>query len=400
MKKWYSIIIISCCFISSVTAQTTVTISAAADNTIYQNPSANSNALGQNIFSGNNGGGSPRRGLIKFDVAAVIPAGASIVSVTLTLNCNNSRAVADNVSLYKLLSNWGEGTSNAGATGDGAGVAATATDATWLTTFFPASLWTTPGGDYNPVSAATTTINSTGFFTWSSANMVSDVQSWLSTPATNYGWILLCNEAATGTARRFASKENAVIANRPSLSVTYSTTLPVTLTRFTANVKNAGVLLSWETAQEINNRSFEILHSRDGLLFSSIGQLPGQGNSSIKHEYQFTHTITTAGNHFYKLAQIDFDGNQKQSKIERVHITVVDGNMKIMPNPVLSEFTISSTTDLQNTNYDIINQQGAVVASGVTRSNTIKAGFLKAGTYYLCIYKNNKLINRMSFVKL
>jgi hypothetical protein len=400
MKKWYSIVIATCFSISSAIAQTTVTISAAADNTIYQNPNVNSNALGQNIFSGNNGGGSPRRGLIKFDVAAVIPAGATIVSVTLTLNCNNSRAVADNVSLYKLLSSWGEGTSNAGATGDGAGVAATANDATWLTTFFPNSFWITPGGDYNPVSAATTTINSTGFFTWSSADMVSDVQSWLSTPATNYGWILLCNETTIGTARRFASKENAVIANRPSLSVTYSTTLPVTLTHFTANIKNTGVLLSWETAQEINNRSFEILHSRDGLLFSSIGQLPGQGNSSIKHEYQFMHAITTAGNHFYKLVQIDFDGNQKHSRIERVHIAVVDGNIKIIPNPVLSEFTISSTIDLQNTSYDIVNQFGAVVASGVVSSTNIKAGFLKAGTYYLCFYKNKKMIARKLFVKL
>jgi hypothetical protein len=400
MKKWYSIIVITCFFISSVIAQTTVTISAAADNTIYQNPNANSNALGQNIFSGNNGGGSPRRGLIKFDVAAAIPAGATIISVTLTLNCNNSRTVADNVSLYKLLSNWGEGTSNAGATGDGAGVAATPNDATWLTTFFPASFWISPGGDYNPISSATTSINSTGFFTWSSADMVSDVQSWLSTPATNYGWILLCNETATGTARRFASKENAVIANRPSLSITYSTTLPVTLTHFSANVKNDGVLLTWETEQEINNRSFEILHSRDGLLFSSIGQLPGQGNSSIKHEYQFIHTTIIPGNHFYKLAQTDFDGNQKHSRIERVHLTLVDGNMKIMPNPVLSEFTISSTIDLQNTTYVVVNQNGAAVASGVATSTIIKADFLKAGTYYLCVYKNKKLIGRMLFIKL
>ena len=148
MKKWFCIIVITCFLISSVPAQTTVTIAAAADNTIYQTPNGNSNALGQNIFSGNNGGGSPRRGLIKFDVAAVVPAGATITSVTLTLNCNNSRAIADNVSLHKLSSNWGEGTSNAGATGDGGGVAATSNDATWLTNFFPGSFWITPGGEF------------------------------------------------------------------------------------------------------------------------------------------------------------------------------------------------------------------------------------------------------------
>src|SRR5215207_2336042 len=111
---------------SYITAQTTVNISAAADNTMYQSPSGNSNGAGQNVFSGTNGVSSPRRGLIRFDVAAVIPAGAVITSATLTLNCNLSRSVADNVSLHKLLSGWGEGTSNAGSQSDGSGAAATA----------------------------------------------------------------------------------------------------------------------------------------------------------------------------------------------------------------------------------------------------------------------------------
>jgi hypothetical protein len=399
MKKWFCIIVITCFLISSVPAQTTVSISAAADNTIYQNPNGNSNALGQNIFSGTNGGGSPRRGLIKFDVAAAIPAGATIISVTLTLNCNISRAIVDNVSLHKLSSNWGEGTSNAGATGDGAGVTATANDATWLTTFFPGSFWLNPGGDYNSTPSSSTSINSTGFFTWASTDMITDVQSWINTPATNYGWILLSNETTISTARRFASRENAVTANRPSLSVTYIAALPVVLTYFTGKAQATGVLLHWETTQEINNHFFEILHSRDGILFSSIGQLPGQGTSSIKQEYLFTHPNTIPGNHFYKLAQVDFDDNQKHSRIERVYITAVDRNIKIVPNPVLSEFTISSTVSL-NTTFNILNQQGSMVAAGVMGSNKINTDGLPAGTYYLCLFNNQKLIGRAVFVKM
>ena len=121
------IVVLFCLATSLLSAQTTVTISASADNTMYQNPTGNSNAIGQNIFSGNNGqvpSGSPRRGLIKFDIAAALPAGALITNVVLRLNCNVSRAIPDNVSLHKVLADWGEGTSNAGGgSGDGAGIA-------------------------------------------------------------------------------------------------------------------------------------------------------------------------------------------------------------------------------------------------------------------------------------
>ncbi|MCY7293381.1 MAG: DNRLRE domain-containing protein [Ferruginibacter sp.] len=265
-KLYFFIVAISLNF--NLNAQTTVVLNASADNTIYQNFPGNSNAIGQNFFSGNNGSNSPRRGLIKFNIAAVVPVGAVVTAVTLTLNCNISRATADNVSLYKLSTNWGEGTSNAAASGDGAGAAATTNDATWPNNFFPASNWTTAGGDYTATASANTSIAGTGFYTWSTAGMVADVQNWLNTPAINFGWIILCNETTAATARRFGSRENATVANRPTLSVTYSTVLPVTLSYFTGIQKNNGVLLNWQTAQEINSHYFEILHSADAITFS------------------------------------------------------------------------------------------------------------------------------------
>jgi hypothetical protein len=52
--------------------------------------------------------------------------------------------------------------------------------------------------------------------------MADDVQAWLDTPATNFGWVLVGNEAATGTVRQFDSHDNAIPANRPRLTVFYS----------------------------------------------------------------------------------------------------------------------------------------------------------------------------------
>lgn len=178
MKKYFLLFLASCFFLISA-AQTVVTIPASADNTIYQNPSGNSNALGENIFSGTNGNNSPRRGLIKFDIAAAIPAGATITSVTLTMNCNISRSIPDNVSLHLLSANWGEATSDAGASGDGGGATATPGDATWISNFFGISNWAVAGGDFNATASSSASVSTEGDVTWSTAAMAADVQSWL-----------------------------------------------------------------------------------------------------------------------------------------------------------------------------------------------------------------------------
>ena len=123
------------------------------------------------------------------------------------------------VSVSKVLRNWGEGASDAGEPG-GAGVQAEPGDATWLHTFFSSVFWTTPGGDFSPTTSATTPITTSNMtYTWSGTGLVADVQSWVSTPSTNFGWVIRGNEIDTATAHRFNSDENT--SNPPELTVTY-----------------------------------------------------------------------------------------------------------------------------------------------------------------------------------
>ncbi len=49
---------------------------------------------------------------------------------------------------------------------------------------------------------------------------MSDVQTWLDSPATNFGWIVIGKEQALTTAKRFGSREGTPVL-RPSLTVTY-----------------------------------------------------------------------------------------------------------------------------------------------------------------------------------
>ena len=52
--------------------------------------------------------------------------------------------------------------------------------------------------------------------------MLADVQGWLDDPSTNFGWLLLGNESGTRTTKRFDSKDNPTEANRPALTIEFT----------------------------------------------------------------------------------------------------------------------------------------------------------------------------------
>lgn len=204
---------------------TVVTLSPVADNTLYEDPTGNlSNGAGQHFYVGETAQLSARRGLIMFDLSSV-PAGATVNSVTLKLNMSKTDdPTARAIALHIASKAWGEGTSVAGFEGnnEGGGAVATTGDATWLFTFFNTQSWTTPGGDFSSTVSATTQVGSIGSYQWTGSGMVADVQQWVGSSATNFGWIMTGNESASRSAKQFDTKENATAGNRPTLTVDFT----------------------------------------------------------------------------------------------------------------------------------------------------------------------------------
>ena len=198
----------------------TVALTPALDNTLYESTLGTiSNGAGQHFFAGTTGNGGVRRGLLAFDLSS-IPAGATVLSATLTLTMSKTIAGETPVALHALTAAWGEGTSDALGE-EGAGATATPGDATWLHTFFDTDLWANPGGDFDPAPSAVTPVDGPGVYEWASPALVADVAGWLANPSGNFGWALLGDESANSTAKRFDSRENDA-ANRPRLTVTYT----------------------------------------------------------------------------------------------------------------------------------------------------------------------------------
>ena len=213
-------------FVCPVARPDSVTLEPDADNSLYETPTGDlSNGSGAHLFAGPTfqlTDFDMRRALLHFDVAANIPAGSIVTSVTLTLNVSKTISSFNDVALHSVDQAWGEGSSNAGGP-EGQGALAQPNDATWTDTFFGSGpLWNTPGGDFAAAPSAVQSVGFNGPYTWGSTpEMVADVQSWLDDSPNNFGWIAIGNEALQGTAKRFDSRENGNSSNRPKLVIEY-----------------------------------------------------------------------------------------------------------------------------------------------------------------------------------
>jgi trimeric autotransporter adhesin len=187
-----------------------------------------------------------------------------------------------------------------------------------------------------------------------------------------------------------------------------STPLPVKLVDFTVDAINNGqnatsnlqVLCKWKTASEVNNNYFEVLRSVDGLQFAEIGKVAGAGNSNLVNTYQYTDVSlldfarsdkTTI---YYRLKQVDLDGNYEYSKIVSVNFDKTTNNLiTIFPNPVSGNdnlfIKINSLTD-SNVTLELLDITGKSI---ITKTQTVSPANntitfdsvhqLQSGVYFL-----------------
>jgi spore coat protein A len=220
-----SLVSICLTLVAGSAAAIVVTVAPSQDTSIFSEDGSLSNGAGDHLFAGRTKGTDGtdlRRGLLAFDVAGSVPAGSTINSVTLTLFVSRERTGDETVSLHRVQAAWGEGTSHA-AEEEGRGATATTNDATWTHRLWPGTTWTSNGGDFVAGASASATVgNQNNYFSWSSAGMAADVQSWLITPAGNFGWILIGNEVGTRVVKRFDSRENTIASQRPELEIDFA----------------------------------------------------------------------------------------------------------------------------------------------------------------------------------
>ncbi|MEQ8360558.1 MAG: LamG-like jellyroll fold domain-containing protein [Cytophagales bacterium] len=107
--------------------------------------------------------------------------------------------------------------------------------------------------------------------------------------------------------------------------------LPVELLYFDVAEEKGKALLQWATINESNNAYFILERSDNGGAFSEIARIDGNPESEGK-TYTYIDQNTKRGTNYYRLSQVDFDGQRTYFRI--VSFTIGSGNeLKIYPNP-------------------------------------------------------------------
>lgn len=172
-----------------------------------------------------------------------------------------------------------------------------------------------------------------------------------------------------------------------------STPLPVVLVSFEVVEKDMNwAELQWTTASEINNDYFIVEKSIEGLNFEAIGKVSGNGNSVNLINYKFLDQNTESQVVYYRLKQVDFNGEFEYSPI----ITFSNKqNLKVIqcyPNPVKDYFFVESK-EHENLILKIYNGTGDLVKKDETvGQNRYYVGDLSKGIYLITISNNQEIL--------
>lgn len=189
---------------------------------------------------------------------------------------------------------------------------------------------------------------------------------------------------------------------------TVCTSLPIELLTFEGICFNSKRNFYWSTATEQNNDYFLLEQSKNGIDFYSAAKVQGAGNSTELKTYSFS--IDNAEGNYFRLRQVDFDGNESISEIIFVECQKPSNQGIIHPNP-FQEFIEIDLNEFVNKDLkiEILNFQGQVIKDFIFDNNQIIKNTkmrlplveLNSGIYYFDLKDSNSLqsLKRIKIVK-
>lgn len=179
------------------------------------------------------------------------------------------------------------------------------------------------------------------------------------------------------------SSGGQTLTSKP-IAIASNDILPVELLSFEVEREDRTGVLEWTTASEINNEEFEIEHSLDGVEFEFIGSVLGAGTSTEMNAYEYFHNDLENGVHYYRLKQIDFDGQFEYSDVQTVSLNEAITKTSIYPNPAKNFIQINFSSEERGMfEYKVYAESGQVIYDGVAVSidNATNSVYLNIETW-------------------
>lgn len=173
--------------------------------------------------------------------------------------------------------------------------------------------------------------------------------------------------------------------------------MPIELTQWTATNLEESVLLEWTTASEENNDYFAIERSIDGVTWKVLGNVGGAGTTSATHYYSFEDTKPVSGISYYRLKQVDFNGEYTYSSVKCINRPAnADKMYKAYVNKDIDAFIVQGE-EIAACNIEVYNNLGIKMTNLSfnpisTDKVVINVGQLPIGTYFIKICNGSKSV--------
>ena len=128
--------------------------------------------------------------------------------------------------------------------------------------------------------------------------------------------------------------------------------LPVELLYFNAETEESEVNLRWGTASETNNEVFILERASDGIHFTELARIKGNGTTNEVSNYSFMDINPAIGANYYRLIQVDYNGAFEIFETVLVFFEAVD-EMVIYPNPVVEKINVQYGTKFIRTSSEL-----------------------------------------------
>ena len=146
--------------------------------------------------------------------------------------------------------------------------------------------------------------------------------------------------------------------------------LPVEFLSFNAALNDKHIALKWQTASEENNEGFEIQKSSNGRDWEILDWVKGNGTTSEINTYDYLDKTPFTGDNYYRLKQVDSDGQFEFSDIAIVRYKVSGIVVEVSPNPSPGDVNVTVLNpQKEKMSIDLYDSAGLLIWQSGTLAN-------------------------------
>ena len=194
--------------------------------------------------------------------------------------------------------------------------------------------------------------------------------------------------SAVGPPRQSAPASTTLLNNATFTVSDENNVLPIELISFSAKAKANSIDLFWKTASEKNNDYFLLERMIADYSFKTIAQIKGAGSTLLESSYSATDENPYRGANYYRLKQVDFDGQFSYSNVVREDF-YGKSNTEIIIYPNPSEGILNFDNLEEDTFVSLSDSRGKIIITAIVKAASpsleINEQHLPSGLYIVRI---------------